>query len=94
MRRCCAVLAEAALLGLPAASSAVRWGISFHRIGQKRFFGVAARPRLIVYPVAVALTVVVAILFAFPAAQAGEYSRSGHRSSEVKREFRGRSFHR
>jgi len=32
----------------------------------KAVFGVAARPRLIVYPVAVALTVIVAILSAFP----------------------------
>src|SRR6266576_3644806 len=32
----------------------------------KAVFGVAARPRLIVYPVAVALTIIVAILSAYP----------------------------
>jgi predicted lysophospholipase L1 biosynthesis ABC-type transport system permease subunit len=32
----------------------------------KAVFGVAAQPRLIVYPISVALTVIVAILAAFP----------------------------
>jgi len=32
----------------------------------KAVFGVAARPRLIVYPVSVALTVIVALLAAYP----------------------------
>jgi putative ABC transport system permease protein len=59
-------LAEAALLGLAGGISGAAVGI-FLSIGLgKAVFGVAARPRLIVYPVAVALTVIVAILSAFP----------------------------
>ncbi len=59
-------LAEAALLGLGGGIIGGALGI-FLSIGLgKAVFGVAARPRLIVYPVAVALTVVVAILSAFP----------------------------
>jgi len=59
-------LAEAALLGLAGGGIGAAAGI-FLSIGLgKAVFGVAARPRLIVYPVAVALTVVVAILSAFP----------------------------
>jgi len=59
-------LAEAALLGLAGGIMGVAVGI-FLSIGLgKAVFGVAARPRLIVYPVAVALTVIVAILSAFP----------------------------
>jgi len=59
-------LAEAALLGLAGGIIGGALGI-FLSIGLgKAVFGVAARPRLIVYPVAVALTVVVAILSAFP----------------------------
>jgi len=59
-------LAEAALLGLAGGAIGAGLGI-FLSIGLgKAVFGVAARPRLIVYPVAVALTVIVAILSAFP----------------------------
>jgi len=59
-------LAEAALLGLAGGMIGAAAGI-FLSIGLgKAVFGVAARPRLIVYPVAVVLTVVVAILSAFP----------------------------
>jgi putative ABC transport system permease protein len=59
-------LAEAALLGLAGGIIGGAVGI-FLSIGLgKAVFGVAARPRLIVYPVAVALTVIVAIISAFP----------------------------
>jgi putative ABC transport system permease protein len=59
-------LAEAAILGLAGGLIGAAAGI-FLSIGLgKAVFGVAARPRLIVYPVAVALTVVIAILSAFP----------------------------
>ena len=59
-------LAEAALLGLAGGLIGAALGI-FLSIGLgKAVFGVAARPRLIVYPVTVALTVIVAILSAFP----------------------------
>jgi len=59
-------LVEAALLGLAGGVIGAAAGI-FLSIGLgKAVFGVAARPRLIVYPVAVALTVIVAILSAFP----------------------------
>jgi putative ABC transport system permease protein len=59
-------LAEAALLGLAGGLIGAAAGI-FLSIGLgKAVFGVAARPRLIVYPVAVALTIIVAILSAFP----------------------------
>jgi putative ABC transport system permease protein len=59
-------LVEAALLGLAGGIIGAAAGI-FLSIGLgKAVFGVAARPRLIVYPVAVALMVIVAILSAFP----------------------------
>jgi len=59
-------LAEAALLGLTGGMIGAAAGI-FLSIGLgKAVFGVAARPRLIVYPVTVAFTVIVAILSAFP----------------------------
>jgi putative ABC transport system permease protein len=59
-------LVEAALLGFAGGLIGAAVGI-FLSIGLgKAVFGVAARPRLIVYPVAVALTVIVAILSAFP----------------------------
>jgi putative ABC transport system permease protein len=59
-------LAEAALLGLAGGTIGAAAGI-FLSIGLgKAVFGVAARPRLIVYPVAVALTIIVAIISAFP----------------------------
>ena len=59
-------LAEAALLGLAGGIIGSAVGI-FLSIGLgKAVFGVAARPRLIVYPVTVVLTIIVAILSAFP----------------------------
>lgn len=59
-------LVEAALLGFAGGLLGAAVGI-FLSIGLgKAVFGVAARPRLIVYPVAVALTILVAILSAFP----------------------------
>jgi putative ABC transport system permease protein len=64
-------LAEAALLGLAGGIIGAAAGI-FLSIGLgKAVFGVAARPRLIVYPVAVALTMIVAILSAFPLRRLG-----------------------
>jgi putative ABC transport system permease protein len=59
-------LAEAALLGLAGGLLGAAAGI-FLSIGLgKAVFGVAARPRLIVYPLTVLLTVIVAIVSAFP----------------------------
>jgi putative ABC transport system permease protein len=59
-------LAEAALLGLAGGIIGSAVGI-FLSIGLgKAVFGVAARPRLIVYPVTVAMTIIVAIISAFP----------------------------
>lgn len=59
-------LAEAALLGLAAGSLGAAAGILLSIGLGKAVFGVAARPRLVVYPVSVALTVVVAVLAAYP----------------------------
>jgi putative ABC transport system permease protein len=59
-------LAEAALLGLAGGLIGAALGIVLSMGLGKAVFGVAARPRLIVYPVAVALTIIVAILSAFP----------------------------
>ena len=59
-------LAEAALLGLAGGIIGAAAGILLSIGLGKAVFGVAARPRLIVYPVAVALTIIVAILSAFP----------------------------
>jgi len=59
-------LAEAALLGLVGGLLGAAAGIFLSMGLGKAVFGVAARPRLIVYPVAVGLTVLVAILSAFP----------------------------
>jgi len=59
-------LAEAALLGLVGGLIGAALGIILSMGLGKAVFGVAARPRLIVYPVAVALTIIVAILSAFP----------------------------
>lgn len=59
-------LAEAALFGLAGGLIGAAAGI-FLSIGLgKAVFGVAARPRLIVYPLTVVLTIIVAILSAFP----------------------------
>jgi putative ABC transport system permease protein len=59
-------LAEAALLGLAGGLIGAAAGILLSIGLGKAVFGVAARPRLIVYPVAVGLTMLVAILSAFP----------------------------
>ncbi len=59
-------LAEAALLGLAGGLIGAALGILLSIGLGKAVFGVAARPRLIVYPVAVGLTMLVAILSAFP----------------------------
>jgi putative ABC transport system permease protein len=59
-------LAEAALLGLAGGVVGAALGILLSIGLGKAVFGVAARPRLIVYPVVVGLTVLVAILSAFP----------------------------
>jgi putative ABC transport system permease protein len=59
-------LAEAALLGLAGGLIGSALGILLSIALGKAVFGVAARPRLIVYPVAVGLTMLVAILSAFP----------------------------
>ena len=59
-------LAEAALLGLAGGVLGGAVGILLSMWLGKAVFGIAARPRLIVYPVAVALTIIVAIAGAFP----------------------------
>jgi putative ABC transport system permease protein len=59
-------LAEAALLGLAGGLIGAAIGIVISIGLGKAVFGVAAQPRLIVYPVSVALTVIVAILAAYP----------------------------
>jgi len=59
-------LAEAALLGLVGGLIGAAVGIVLSIGLGKAVFGVAAQPRLIVYPVSVALTVIVAILAAYP----------------------------
>jgi putative ABC transport system permease protein len=59
-------LAEAALLGLAGGVIGAAAGIFLSIWLGKQVFGVAAEPRLIVYPVAVALTMIVAILSAYP----------------------------
>jgi len=57
---------EAALLGLAGGLIGAAAGIFLSIWLGKQVFGVAAQPRLIVYPVAVALTMIVAILSAYP----------------------------
>jgi len=57
---------EAALLGLAGGLIGGGAGIFLSIWLGKQVFGVAAQPRLIVYPVAVALTTIVAILSAYP----------------------------
>jgi len=59
-------LAEAALLGLAGGVMGAAAGIFLSIWLGKQVFGVAAQPRLIVYPVAVALPMLVAILSAYP----------------------------
>ncbi len=59
-------LAEAALLGLAGGLIGAAVGIVISIGLGKAVFGVAAQPRLIVYPISVALTVMVALLAAYP----------------------------
>jgi putative ABC transport system permease protein len=59
-------LAEAALLGLAGGLIGAAIGIVISIGLGKAVFGVAAQPRLIVYPISVGLTVIVAILAAYP----------------------------
>jgi putative ABC transport system permease protein len=59
-------LTEAALLGLVGGLVGAALGILLSMELGKAVFGVAARPRLIVYPIAVGLTILVAIASSFP----------------------------
>jgi len=59
-------LAEAALLGFAGGVIGAAAGIFLSIWLGKQVFGVAAQPRLIVYPIAVGLTTLVAILSAYP----------------------------
>jgi putative ABC transport system permease protein len=59
-------LMEAALLGFAGGAIGAAAGIFLSIWLGKQVFGVAAQPRLIVYPVSVALTTIVAILSAYP----------------------------
>jgi putative ABC transport system permease protein len=59
-------LTEAALLGLLGGSFGAALGILLSMGLGKAVFGVAAQPRLIVYPISVGLTVLVAIVSAYP----------------------------
>jgi putative ABC transport system permease protein len=59
-------LAEAAILGLIAGVLGAAAGIVLSIGLGKAVFGVAAKPRLIVYPITVTLTVLVAIASAYP----------------------------
>jgi putative ABC transport system permease protein len=59
-------MVEAVLLGLAGGVIGAAAGIFLSMWLGKQVFGVAAQPRLIVYPVSVALTVIVAILSAYP----------------------------
>jgi putative ABC transport system permease protein len=59
-------LVEAAVLGLIGGILGAALGLLLSIWLGKQVFGVAARPRLIVYPVAVALTMLVSIAGAYP----------------------------
>jgi putative ABC transport system permease protein len=59
-------LAEAATLGLIAGLIGAAAGLALSVALGKAVFGVAAQPRLIVYPVVVALTILVAVAGAYP----------------------------
>ena len=59
-------LTEASLLGLLGGLLGAAVGIFLSIWLGKQVFGVAAQPRLIVYPISVALTTLVAILSAYP----------------------------
>jgi putative ABC transport system permease protein len=58
--------AEAALLGLVGGIVGAAAGLLLSIWLGKTVFGVAARPRLIVYPISVALTILVAIISSYP----------------------------
>jgi len=64
-------LAEAALLGLIGGALGAAAGIALSIGLGKAVFGLAARPRLIVYPVTVVLTILVAIASSFPLRRLG-----------------------
>jgi len=59
-------LTEAVILGLAGGLIGAAAGIALSIALGKAVFGVAAAPRLIVYPISVSLTVIVAILGAYP----------------------------
>ncbi|GAC1632338.1 MAG: hypothetical protein NVS9B14_05450 [Candidatus Acidiferrum sp.] len=59
-------LTEAVILGFAGGLIGAAVGIAISIVLGKAVFGVAAAPRLIVYPISVALTVLVAILGAYP----------------------------
>jgi putative ABC transport system permease protein len=59
-------LAEAAILGLIAGIVGAAAGLALSVALGKAVFGVAAQPRLIVYPIVVALTIAVAVAGAYP----------------------------
>ena len=59
-------LTEAVLLGLVGGLIGAAAGIALSMALGKAVFGVAALPRLIVYPISVTLTIIVAILGAYP----------------------------
>jgi len=59
-------LTEAVILGLAGGLIGAAAGIALSVALGKAVFGVAAAPRLIVYPISVSLTVIVAILGAYP----------------------------
>src|SRR5256885_1236413 len=76
-------LAEAALLGLASGILGAAIGILLSIWLGKAVFGVAAQPRLIVYPVAVALTIIVAIAGAYPLRRLANI-RSEEHTSELQ----------
>ncbi len=59
-------LAEAAVLGLIGGAVGAAAGLLLSIALGKAVFGVAAQPRLIVYPISVALTILVAVAGAYP----------------------------
>lgn len=59
-------LAEAVLLGLAGGLIGAAAGMGISMVLGKAVFGIAARPRLIVYPVSVSLTLLVAVLSSYP----------------------------
>jgi len=59
-------LTEAALLGLAGGLIGAAVGIALSVALGKAVFGIAARPRLIVYPISVGLTIIVAIASSYP----------------------------